>query len=309
MNTITKPGIFADFPIDAYFRDPCPAPSFSQSIGKLLIDRSPLHAWSAHPRFHSEPPAKEDYVSAQAIGNAAHKLILGRGKDIVVIEADNFRTKEAQTTRDAVSAEGKVPILAKHHSRATWMVKIAKEQLQTFGLAEFTGDTEAVIAWEEDDIWFRSMIDKLSTSRTLVVDYKTTGMSCAPDRLPIMLTDAGWDVQAAMHARGLDALHPESAGRRSHLFVVQENEEPYALCVVEITEAVMTMGRKKLQYAIDIWRRCIEADQWPGYPAEIMRPDYPGWAEAQWLNREYAHDEAVKVAANARIPHDMLMGG
>lgn len=281
-----SPGIYTDMSSADYFADPCEKPSLTQSIAKILLERSPLHAWHAHPRLGGKVNGPEDYVAAQAIGNAAHKLLLERGKDIVVIEADNFRTKQAQETRDAVSAEGKVPILAKHHGRALAMVKVAKAQLGRLGLADFDGNTEAVIAWEEDGCWFRSMIDKLSASRTLILDYKTSGMSCAPHGLGRMLADAGWDIQAAMHERGLNALHPESAGRRRHLFVAQENVEPYALTIAQISEGILTMGRKKLAAAVNVWRRCKAADNWPGYPSEIVVPDYPDWAESQWLDRE-----------------------
>lgn len=297
---IDAPGIYADMTAADYFADPCPTPSLTQSIAKVLIERSPLHAWHAHPRLGGKEPRPEEYVSAQAIGNAAHKLLLERGKDIVIIEADNFRTKEAQTTRDAVSAEGKVPILAKHHARAAVMVKAAKKQLAPLGLAEFSGDSEVVIAWQKNGIWFRSMIDRLSTSRTLVLDYKSSGMSCAPHGIGRMMADAGWDVQAAMHEMGLNALHPESAGRRRHQFVAQENEEPYALTIAEMNEGVLTMGRKKLAAAINIWSRCITEDYWPGYPPQIIWPEYPGWAETQWLERE--ENEFAR-------PHDLIMAG
>jgi hypothetical protein len=52
-------------------------------------------------------------------------------------------------------------------------------------------------------------------------------------------------------------LDPENAGRRRFLFVMVENEPPYALTVHEMSEAVMTIGRKQLDYAIRIWRECI----------------------------------------------------
>lgn len=305
---IERPGIYLDMPTSEYFADCCPAPSLTQSVAKLLLDRSPLHAYGAHPRLGGEVDRPEDYVSAQAIGNAAHKLFLGRGKEIVVIEAPDFRTKEARTTRDAVSAEGKVPILAKHYGRANAMVKRAREQLAPFGLpdpASLAQDTEVVIAWEEDGIWLRSMIDHLTPDRLTVIDFKTSGMSCAPHGIGRMMNDAGWDVQAAMHERGLYRVDPEGAGRRRHLFIAQENEEPYALTVVQISEAVLTMGRKKLAVATDIWRRCIESDRWPGYPAEIVVPELPAWAESAWLDRE-------ETEFTAAVKHDLsqiLMAG
>ena len=40
-----------DIPPREYHADPCPAPSLSRSIAKLLVERSPAHAYAAHPRL------------------------------------------------------------------------------------------------------------------------------------------------------------------------------------------------------------------------------------------------------------------
>jgi len=41
---IDRPGIYRDMSSEEYLNDPCPAPSLTQSIAKVLIARSPLHA-------------------------------------------------------------------------------------------------------------------------------------------------------------------------------------------------------------------------------------------------------------------------
>lgn len=298
---ITAPGLYLDMPTSEYFSDPAPKPSLTQSIAKILLEKSPLHAWHSHPALGGSVDKAEDYVAAQAIGNAAHKLFLGRGKHVVAIEADNFRTKAAQETRDNIAAEGKVPILVKHYMRAQAMVKAGHKQLDAIGLAPETfHNTEVVAAWQEGDIWLRTMIDALSVNGEMVLDLKTTGMSCAPHGIGRMLTDAGWDIQAAMHERALEAVKPY-VGRRRHLFIAQENTEPYALVVAEMSESILTMGRKKLAIAIEIWRRCIQANQWPGYPPEVIVPEMPAWAENNWLDREEVEFNADRLPRGAEL--------
>jgi hypothetical protein len=147
---------------------------------------------------------------------------------------------------------------------------------------------ELVVAWKEDDLWFRTMIDWLDGA--VCTDYKTTGMSCAPHQIGPMIEKMGWHVQAAMHERALASLKDQSYGRL-HLdfrFVAQENYPPYCCTLVELDEHWMTMGRKKLQRAIDIWGDCITNDRWPGYPLAPVTPEYPGYRELAWLNREEA---------------------
>jgi hypothetical protein len=58
--TITEPGIYRNFPTAAYFGDPTPAPSFTQSLAKVLIAQSPLHAYQAHPRLNVKPADEDD---------------------------------------------------------------------------------------------------------------------------------------------------------------------------------------------------------------------------------------------------------
>jgi hypothetical protein len=305
---ITEPGIYADISAADYYADPAPIPSLTQSIAKVLIDQSPLHARAAHPRFVEAEQADDEaekYVKAQAIGTAAHRLMIERGMEISAAPFDSWRSDKAKAFRADAEAAGKFAILAKHLVTADEMVTEALVQITTHEAhdAFSNGRGEVMIAWEEDGIWFRSLVDWLHHDLTKVDDYKTGALSAAPHDVAGRMVAAGWDIQAAMIERGLNVLDPRGAGRRKFRFCVQENYRPYALSICELPESTMTMGRKKLQMAVDAWRHCITNDRWPAYPTELLRPEYPGWAEAKWLDRE------ITEAARDRFPADMLMAG
>lgn len=310
MSKIEKAGIYLDFPIADYFADPTPTPSLSQSVAKILIDRSPAHAAAGHPRLApqlaaDEPEEEERYDAAKAIGNAAHALLIGRGKDLAIGAFPDWRKKEAKEFKSACLDAGKTPILEKHHKRAAAMVAAGRRQLDAVGWSvEGDGEGEAVIAWQEDGLWFRSMIDWLGNDGH-VYDFKSTSLSCAPHAIPNMMASAGWDIQAAMIERGLAVLTPDMAGRRRFRFIAIENEPPYALTPVELPEAVLTMGRKRLAFAVARWREAVTSGAWPAYPAEVCRPEYPGWQESRWLDREIAESERPKKGAML----ESLMGG
>lgn len=314
MREILQPGIYADYDVDAYFADPCPTPSLTQSIAKVLIEHSPAHAKQEHPRLRdpvtADEPA-EKYVAAQAIGNAAHAAMIGRGKDIAEAKFDNFQTKAAKEFRDAPENAGKVVILSKHLVRAQAMVKAAGVQLDAVGWRDAfkVGQGEVMIAWKEGDLWFRSLIDWLSPDGLIVSDYKTTGLNCAPHAIASMIEKAGWHLQSAMHERGLNVLSPGGAGRRKFRFVAQENEPPYALAAVELTEHWLTMGRKQLAYAVDTWARCMEINLWPGYPPMVQRPEFPGYAESRWLAREITEEHDALPARRREPMLTDLSGG
>lgn len=287
-----KPGIYRDIDSAAYYADPCEQPSLSQSIAKIILDHSPLHAKLEHPRLcpvkADEDEDAEKYMKAQAIGNAAHKMLLGRGKEVDVLDFDNFRTKEAKMAREIAEKAGRVVILEKHMTGAEAMVAAARAQIAKHeaNLTFKEGSGEVAIICEDDGVWLRSLVDWLGFDLRRCDDYKSGGVSVAPHVIGLRMVDQGWDIQAAMQERILDVLDPEGAGRRKHRFIAQENMPPYALTVCELSESVMTMGRKKLQQAISMWRSCTKMNRWPGYPNRVVMPEYPGFKEKQWLDRE-----------------------
>jgi hypothetical protein len=291
---IIAPGIYKNFPTADYFADPCPEPSFTQSLAKILLDRSPLHAFQAHPRLYV-PTIEEDegYEKNRAIGNAAHAILLGRGKALEIGEYPDFRTKAAQAFKAAAIENGKEPILQHHYKTAQDMAAEAFAQLQhiagcSHAFDPIQGDAEVVIASCEDGLWLRSMVDWITTDLREVWDVKTTGQSCSPWASGKLMASAGWHIQAAFHERILDDVDPAGAGRRRFLYVAQENSEPYALTVNEISESALTIGRKQVDHAIRIWRDCIENERWPAYPPRIIVPELPGYTENACLSRELA---------------------
>jgi hypothetical protein len=304
---ITEPGIYKLMSSESYFADPCPEPSFTQSLAKILIEQSPLHAYQAHPRLNVKPADEDDaesYDKAKAIGNAAHALMLGRGKPLAVGDYDNWRKKEAQLFRENALATHQEPILRKHYDVAGRMVDAALEQLSSIrdcSHAFGEGDAEVVIANCENGIWLRSMCDWITPDLREVWDYKTSGKSASPYATGRLMADAGWHIQAAMHERILDAIDPKGAGRRKYFYVAQENEEPFALTVNQISESALTIGRKQVDYAVRVWSHCLTKGKWPAYPNRIIMPELPGWTESGWLARE-------ETEAGEQNPEFMMAG-
>jgi hypothetical protein len=294
---ITSPGIYRGV-LDADYRDdPCPSPSLTQSTVKTLIERSPLHAWTDSPRLN--PNYEHDDDTKFDIGNIAHRFILGRGKEIEVVQFPDWRKKEAQAARETAADAGKIAVLEHQFEQASDMVTAALLQLRKHedNDAFMNGAAEVMIAWEEDGVWFRSLIDWLHDDLRTVDDYKTTGMSVAPHLIGLRAEAANWNVQAAFIERGLDILDPEGAGRRRYRFIAQETDKPFALTVMHMDEHWMTMGRKKVEVGVALWRHAITTDKWPGYPARSIVPEYPGFKETKWLEREVNEFEPALIMA------------
>lgn len=289
---------------DLYHSDPLPTPSLSASLAKILLGKSPRHAWQAHPRLNPDWKAEEE--SKFDFGTVAHKLLLGEGREVVVVNANDWRTKAAQEARDDARTMGKTPILDKDFATASAMHAAALHQLgkieDCYDAFTGTGQGEAVLAWQEFDlqgnlpIWCRGKVDWLAprrpTGHIVIYDYKSSGADVSPLGISRHLYNMEYEVPCAMYERGLEAIHGDAAGKIIMRFVVQETEPPYLLQVAEMDAGGMTIGRKKVSYAIQMWRRCLSEGNWPGYPTRIVRADMPAYLENKWLEREMGEEDS-----------------
>lgn len=261
-------------------------PSLSASIAHLLCSQTPAHARAAHPKLN--PDARRREEKHLDIGTVVHALLLeGNDAGLELVDAENWRTKAAQEQRDAARAAGRVPLLVNQVEDVYAITAAAREQiaahkadppLLTDGLAEQT------LVWEEPGgVLCRSRLDWLRDDRAAIDDLKTTSRSASPAAYSKALFGVGGDVQAAFYLRGVQAVFGADAEFR---WMIVETTPPYALSVVAPGPDVLTIGRKKVDFAIAQWRECLERDEWPGYPSRVCFAELPPWEEARWLERE-----------------------
>src|SRR3990167_5327922 len=110
-----------DVPAEQYHADPCPAPSLSCSIAELFITACPALARFNHPRLN--PGYQPEHEEKFDLGSAAHAMTLNDDRAFEIIDAADWRTKEAKAQRDAARAAGKIPLLTAQYERTRAMVK------------------------------------------------------------------------------------------------------------------------------------------------------------------------------------------
>jgi hypothetical protein len=274
-------GIHDAIPEAEYHADP----ALSSGIAKLLIDRSPAHAWTAHPSLNPAwQPEVEDKFD---MGTAAHRLLL-EGDDCIV-EGDfaDWRTAVAKQFKEDARGLNQIPLLRPQADRVREMVAKARMQMDELyhDLDLFTGGkSEQTICWKDDhDVLCRARIDWLHDTTMAVDDYKTTSASADPRKWERTMYGMGADVQVAWYLRGLKKLTGVDAEWR---YVVQETYPPYALSVVTLAPSALALANDKVQKAIDLWATCLENDFWPSYPARVASIEVPTWVEMDWLERE-----------------------
>lgn len=302
---ITKPGLYK-ISAEKYHSDPCALPSLSNSIAQTLLDISPRHAFTEHPRFGA---AGQDIASKRLdLGTIAHTLMLKNGRDIEIIDAADFKTKAAKEQRDEARKAGRTPALKDQYETASEMVHAARLQLAKIPGAKTAfheGEPEVVMVWDDEiGPTCRSMIDWLQIEEGVVWDYKTVARPPVPDMLARTVANLGYDFQGAFYTRGIERVIPDLAGRVKFRLVMQEIEPPYLLTVAELDGGFLTIGNRKVEAAIRMWARCIAENNWPGFPAQIVRLEYPQYAESQWIGREIA--EADTDAFAQRLPFNPI---
>lgn len=271
-------GIYS-MPLVDYIADPAPEPSLSASIAHTLITQSPLHAFVQHPRLNKG--VIDSGSTKQDIGTIVHGIVLeGDESRLVIVEADDWRTKVARETRDAARLAGLVPVLAGDLGMIREIAAAALSAIANSELADaFTpeaGKAEQTLLWKEGDIWLRSRPDWLTNNHRLIIDLKTTTGSAEPTAWLRTMLGNGNDIQAALGLRGIKALTTGGANCQLVFWVVEQNP-PYASSFIGLSPQFLEMAEHKLERAIRLWSDCTMTNCWGGYPSRVCWVEPPNW--------------------------------
>jgi hypothetical protein len=290
---------------EEYHADPHDRPSLSSTLARVMLDQSPLHAWTQHPRLNPDHEPVERKVFD--IGRAVHRAVLGAGGDYVAIPDEllsddgGVRTKEAKAWVADAQASGLTPLKA-HEVDAIGMVSYAvRERLALMGMAIDRDRSELAVLAEVEGCPVRAMIDNAPPGKPYLIDIKST-TDASPDACIRAVTNYGLDVQARFY---LDTWEAATGERRKMRFVFVEKAAPYGVGVVELHDDPasesdwMLDAASKCAEARRLWRECLEADHWPDYPARVAVIGAPGWYRQSWANRELGQPIPKKPSPEA----------
>jgi hypothetical protein len=262
------------------------SPGLSASGAKLLLDPGcpALYKWAAD---HGRPPKREF-----DLGHAAHTQVLGIGEPLEIVDADNWRTKDAKERRAKAYEAGLVPILAAEWAVVQGMAAALRRHPIAGPLLEpGTGRAELSLFWHdaEFDIPRRARLDWVKGR--LIGDYKSC-VSAHPAACAKAMVSFGYGAQGEWYRAGgqaCDLVGDDAA----FLLVFQERTPPYLVTVAEPDPAALAAGRDRNRAAMDRYARCTASGVWPGYAVAggttddaIVPLSLPRWAE-------YEHDTAL----------------
>lgn len=272
---ISRAGVY-DMPATYYHADPIAGGSLSSTGARALLPPGcPARFW--HDLNHPKPTKRHFEV-----GHAAHKMVLGAGPELRVVEADSWRTKDAQTAATEARAADAVPLLEPEMETITAMAEAIKAHpIAGRIFAPGTGQPEQSLIWQDErtGVWRRARPDWLpnpSGERLILADYKTT-TDASDDAVQREIHKWGYHQQAAWYRDGALALG--LAQDVPFIFVFQEKTAPYLVRVIQLDPTAMRIGAARNARALDIFAHCRDTNHWPGYSEDVDLVSLPVWAE------------------------------
>lgn len=295
MTLIDEPGVY-DLPIGAYHRDPVKGGSLSSSGARKLL---PPSCPAKFKRWLDEGQAPS---RAFDVGHAAHHLVLGAGPELVVVDADDYRTKAARVARDEAHADGAVPLLPHEYDLVESMATALRAHPVASALLDPTrGRAEQTLVWRDDEfgVWRRALLDYLPDPREgrrmIVADYKTT-QSGAPGDVPRAMHGYGYHQQMDWYLAGVKALGLHGDRDPACVLIFQEKTAPYLISIFQPDQSALDIAHTRNRKALDVYRECTETGMWPGYGDDVMPVSLPGWAQWEHFDAEERGDYDIQGA-------------
>lgn len=288
-----EPGIYFDVPADQYHR----LPALSSSGCKTLITEcAAIFRHEQDNREDDEPSNDMLTGSAAHIANLEPQLWKER---VVVIDANDWRTRAAQEAKSAALIEGKLPLLSKQMEIVLEMQAVFRREV---GDQLTAGRTEVSYLWREyrRGVLMKGRPDWRADDASLLVDYKTTG-NVHPDALRARVFDNWHHVQAALYIEGHEVL----CGRTPDwLWIAQATKPPYLVTVARPTNATLHIAMERADEAIRAYAECQKTGQWPSYADGVVKIEptsRANWQHADWTEQrqERQREQQRRKPANS----------
>lgn len=249
----------------------------SPSIAAVLLSRSPLHAWQQHSMGGNKRPETTDPMRA---GKLIDRLLFRTGPEVVIVDADSWRTNAAKAARDEAEARGAIAVLKEKHDEADRVANDIRASLFDRGINLNDAQCQVRTVWNSDGVpckgFLDARIDGMATGSYLgpfidVYDLKVTD-NAAPSALKL---DLRARLQWAAYLEAEETLHPECAGRVRVRFIFAETTGE--LTIAEPDGQLQALAKAQWRRAVATWGECLRLGKWPGFSREVARLDCKPW--------------------------------
>jgi hypothetical protein len=259
------PGLYIDISEEQYHADRLDdsTPSLSVSIAQALVLESAAHAYLRHPRLGGQPVVPSTIMDR---GTLIHALLLGKGRELAIVECEDWKKPANRKLRDEHRAAGRLAVTRSLYDDSIEAAKALEAKLRKRGFV-FNGSSEVTLVWDEtaDDgskVRCRARTDHIVGER--IYDLKIGDAN--PKRIKRgHLTSMGYDIQGAAYPRALEYALPQLVGRASFTLLFCEPEPPYCVTPVRFGGSLRELGTRKWLRGVNVWEQCLRLNEWPDY--------------------------------------------
>lgn len=260
--------------------------TLNYSTAKLMVTRSPWHAWTLHPKLGGQ---RSEATDATDMGNIIDSLMLEDGRGLVEVDADDFRTKAAKEGRDAARSAGKVPVISVKLQQFRAIASKFQKHLADLGI-KLDGQSQVTVTWQEmglnGPVDCRGRLDHFKRANLTIYDVKTTSGSAHPEACSRKIYEMGYDIQAVAYRNALERVDFDLAGRIKFVWLFLELEPPYCVTALRPSGTMWQLGETRWKRGVHLWEKCLKEDKWPGYVDGIDSVEPPAWAWNKELEQE-----------------------
>jgi hypothetical protein len=276
MNPIDKPGVYAGISPDDYHAQLTVGYSVSRSMAHDIVKTCPAVAYhNCYLNPHYERAQKKQFD----IGTAYHLICMEPdqwGDRVVMIDAEDYKTKAAQQARDEAYEAGKTPLLPKNRE-AILAMHVALMRHPTARKLLERGEAEQTFVAKDPHtgLWRKARTDRCDLQYGIALDFKST-TNAHPAEFAKRVWDNGLYIQHPWYA---DVIGMATGERiQQFLFIVQEIDAPHAISINMLKEQDVEWGRFHASIAIERFARCLETGRWPDYGPNVHEITMPAWA-------------------------------
>ena len=253
-------------------------PTLSYSVAKTILMDSPERARLEHPKLGAK---RREPSTAMDLGNVIDSLLLCNGQGLCVIDAADYRNKDAQADRDAAREKREIPVLLKIYEKCKLAVAAYKAKIEALGIS-LDGKSQVTILWTEETslgpVWCKGKLDHLRLNYNQILDLKSTAGRASTAQVAKNIFERGYDIQQAAYTSAVERVYPRLIGRTEFLWITVEVDEPYPVSVVRPDGALKELGRRRWRRSCEVWARCLKENSWPSYSSRIETVSAPPWA-------------------------------
>lgn len=265
----------------------------NRSFLQEMIDKSPAHA-----KFKQE---HEEITDALRFGDAFHAAGLQPKRfeqEYVILPQDckpgsgeGMKSRKEAFVADA-EAKSQTIIQPDDQENIKKMIAVIRAEKEAVDLlSDGEAEMSGYFVDPDYDVLVKIRLDYINKKQGIITDLK----SCADARLALFRTmafDKGYDLQAFMGLYGVTQITGQAHSDFRFICVEKQKKKESrnytGLKIYIADQEMLDTGYKKYQRAMELYKKCKEKDQWPGYTPVIEPLGSPDWAKnkimACWEN-------------------------